>query len=207
VCHSFGPKRYFDNHVNNQLSEFNNAYVGVMVNKAVMYVRISLQSCSHVVDSVDKKVVQEMDNSGFNYLWHYNYDQTFDKLQCDEETVSKKCLKFVKKWKKGGVHHKATWYFRGRSYYIPSDGKFESKKMHDILSDSGSLTGMAARKVICFGPVLPEVGKEEEWFYKFRVRICWVYHLSFTGRKSQCPGFCCMKEFKKEFDRGKKSVA
>jgi hypothetical protein len=91
------------------------------------------------------------------YLWHYAYDGNHAKVCCNRNYIQANCLSYVKTWKPRGIRHRITWYYHPLAFAFPADNKFENIKWQSLLAAQGSNNRIQSRKVVCFGPVLPEM--------------------------------------------------
>lgn len=185
---------YFDSLIKSQLSEFNNAYCGVRLEKVTYYIQIFREAVYNVIP--DKSADQVDSTVRFQtYLWHYNYDG--DPFVCliTNEYIDEHQLKYVKRWPKSDhVKHRITWYLKPRGFMFANN--FEKiANMKTLLSSQSSSTTQIS-KCVCFGPVLNVVDKSSKSVlrYVYHCKINCVFHFRFCNPRSKAPGFASGKE-------------
>lgn len=196
--HPFVNSAYYDGYIQGQMSEFNNAYTKMRIDKVVAYITMTVTGRAGIVGSISKDV-HYIHEYGRNipYLWHYNYDGKANDVMCNQDYIDKNCLKFLKNTSIGSViRKKVTWLLRPKNWLVGLKG-FENYKFEDVMVNQASKNNSQYMKVICFGPMIPnQAAFEDKNYYSiaFNVKVNYSYHMTFTGMKSKCPGFATLKE-------------
>lgn len=141
VVRTFGcDGGYFDNYVVKELSEFNNAYTGVRLDKVTAHIALNLIDFKVHNKKVDPSAETHLPISpAMEYLWHYNYDGTHSTISCKRSNVEDNCLTFVRKWPRSNrLKHRITWYFKPRIWYFLKEVKFEKLNTRNLVLQQGS---------------------------------------------------------------------
>ena len=191
LCHKFSASQYYDNYIAKELKEMNTAYSGFRCGKVVAHVTITMADKRYEYDAdLDAKIKQVVVGPD-QYLWHYSYDGQLNGVLCDRNSVTSKCLGFIKKWPKSDyVRHRISWYLRAHKWHYPEGDTFEKVQWEALITGQESSDCNQRTKVVCFGPILRNPANNNDHIHYSYLHYHYIPHSVLHCTLPLQPMFC-----------------